>query len=123
MQRSLIVLSIVLLPAVFLAGCGGGPLTTPHDFIGFITDIEPVNTGDVIGRVLVESDADKIVSKYWITVTDNTLLYEEKGQGPVEVTFADLALRQWVRVWIDGPVAESFPMQAKAAQIIIVPRP
>jgi hypothetical protein len=116
----IITVTLVLLLA---AGCSSPdePVTTEPDFTGFITDITTIGNNDVVGSIAAESHADKIVDKYVITVRDSTSLFRQDGDKYTEISFDDLEKRQTVRVWFDGPVMESFPMQATALQIVVVP--
>lgn|GEM_PF-447493 len=99
------------------------PLTTPlgtePDVTGFITNVESMATKDVVGRISVESHADKIVDKYVITVKRGTGIFLQQGEMRQNVTFDYLENQQRIKLWIDGPVMESFPMQATAGQIVI----
>ena len=102
-------------------GCASAakPLETEADFWGFITEIRPDRKGDVLGQVFVESHADKIVSRYSVTITDETLIFRQDGDNLRQADFKALENKQWVKVWFAGPVLESFPMQATAGQVVI----
>ena len=89
------------------------PITTEADFTGFITGIQP----DLISA---ESHADKLVAKYTITVTNETLIFRQDGNNLPSAAFSALAEKQWVQIWFSGPVMESWPMQANARQIVIM---
>lgn len=95
------------------------PIETEADFLGFITEINPDGGSEVLGRISVESHADKIVTKYVITIEDETLIFEQDGDNLRQTDFAALENKQWVKIWFDGLVMESFPMQATAAQVVI----
>jgi hypothetical protein len=95
------------------------PASTEPDVTGFITNIETIATKDIVGRISVESHADKIVDKYVITVNRDTGIYLQQGEMLYNVTFDYLENQQWIKLWIDGPIMESFPMQATAGQIVI----
>jgi hypothetical protein len=109
----LMVLSVDCTPAT-------KPIETEADFIGFITEIHPGQEGDIPGRISVESHADKIVTKYTITIKDETLIFQQDGDNLRNVTFAALETKQWVEIWFSGPVMESWPMQAIAQQVVII---
>jgi hypothetical protein len=115
-----IIAASVLLLAI---GCvsPAGPLATEPDFNGFITDVNTIDNKDVIGSVAVESHADKLLEKYVITVTTDTALFQQVGDDFQAISFDDLEVKQWLQIWFDGPVMESWPMQAKALQIVITP--
>jgi hypothetical protein len=48
-------------------------METEADFSGFIAEIHPDRKGNILGQASVESHADKIVSEYTVTITDETL--------------------------------------------------
>jgi len=68
----------------------------------------------------VESHADKIVSRYVITITDETLIFQQEGNELCRTTFKTLENKQWVKIWFDGPIMESSPMQGIAGQVVII---
>jgi hypothetical protein len=111
---------LVVLMAVSL-GCTSmaKPLETEADLIGFITEIRPNREGDILGQISVESHADKIVSKYTITITDETLIFRQDGDNLLQADFKAFENKQWVRIWFTGPVLESFPVQGTAGQVVI----
>ncbi len=96
------------------------PDNTEPDFTGFITNIESIDKKEITGRISVESHADKIVDKYVITVNRDTGIFLQQGEKLNSVTFDYLEAQQWVKLWFDGPVMESFPMQATAGQIVVI---
>jgi hypothetical protein len=96
------------------------PIETEADVTGFITDIQIIGEKDMIGRVLIESHADKIVDKYNITINTQTRIFRQAGDELIDTTFQRLENKQWVKLWFAGPVMESFPMQATARQIVII---
>jgi hypothetical protein len=96
------------------------PMETEADLIGFITEIRPNGEGDIVGQINVESHADKIVSKYIITITDETLIFQQDGNDLRRTAFETLENKQWVKIWFTGPVTESFPVQGTAGQVVII---
>ncbi|MCH7617033.1 MAG: DUF3221 domain-containing protein [Chloroflexi bacterium] len=68
------------------------------------------------GAIAQDTTYDKAV----VRVEGDTLLFQESGSALMEVTFADLTVGQTVAAWFTGPVAESYPVQVKASQIVIV---
>ena len=119
--KALIGIIIIGIALLLMFGCASpaGPLTTEPDFYGFITGINAIDNNDVIGSIAVESHADKIVDKYVITIKDTTSLFRQDGEDYQEISFNDLEARQWLKIWFDGPVMESWPMQAGALQIVV----
>jgi hypothetical protein len=96
------------------------PMETEADLIGFITETRPNGEGDILGQINVESHADKIVSKYIITITDETLIFQQDGDDLRRTAFKTLENKQWVKIWFTGPVTESFPVQGTAGQVVII---
>jgi hypothetical protein len=96
------------------------PIETDADFIGFITEIHPMQESGISGQISVESHADKIVTKYTITIEDETLIFQQDGDNLRNANFAALETKQWVQIWFSGPVMESWPMQATAKQVVII---
>ena len=94
-------------------------METEADLIGFITEIRPNREGDILGQINVESHADKIVSRYVITMTDETLIFQQDGDDLCRTAFEALANKQWVKIWFTGPVTESFPARGTAGQVVI----
>ena len=115
---SICVIALACVVSLLISGCtspenpGVKPITTKADFIGFITEIHP-------GQLSVESHADKIVTKYSITLKGETLIFQQDGNNLRKVAFSAFKTRQWVQVWFSGPVLESWPMQATAQQVVI----
>lgn len=86
------------------------------DFTGFITKVVTVYGGIVRGSIAAESQADKIVVKYVITIMGST---EMLGLNGEPTGFEAFEPTQQVQVWFSGPVKESFPMQVDAGKVII----
>jgi hypothetical protein len=90
--------------------------TTPAGITGVITST--FTTGIARGVIRVEfspSNANE-GPKALVNVTPTTtifLLNKEEGE------FRNLATGIWVRVWFDGPVMESYPVQGTAGTIVI----
>lgn len=96
------------------------PVDTEADFIGFITEINSSQSEGISGRISVESHADKIVTKYIVTIKKDTLIFKQDGDNLHNATFSALETKQWVRIWFSGPIMESWPMQGTAKQVVIV---
>lgn len=120
-KRHIILLAAIIACLTLVpAGCSSvKPLETEADFTGFITDIQPGQSKDITGLVSVESHADKIVTKYVITVKKDTAIFRQEDSNLKNADFKELEAKQWVKIWFSGPVLESWPMQATAKQIVI----
>jgi hypothetical protein len=94
------------------------PIETEADFIGFITEIHPNRGRDVRGQIFVESHADKIVTRYVITITDETLIFRQDEDDLRKAGFRALENKQWVEIWWAGPTTGTFPVEGTAAQVV-----
>lgn len=85
---------------------------------GFITDI---STNEEFGTILVEGELGKNGADYdkgSVTINKDTIIYAD-----TEGSFKDFVVGQYVQVFFDGPVAESYPVQGTARQVNIVEAP
>ena len=113
-------LALVLLSACTSDGDAATGTIGP-DIRGAITSVTD-GSGDVIGSVRIEGviDEDTSYDKAVVRVENDTSIYRQVGNALMEITFAELTEGQTVVAWFTGPVAESYPVQAKASQIVIV---
>lgn len=130
MMRRIILILLLAAAGQAVAGCGaeaqdeGVRLGSP-DIIGVITEVTPAESGTAVGTIGFEvKKVDPQVSpdRYVITIDADTLIYRQVGDeiGDLgEVEFGTLQAGQGAEVWLTGPVAESFPMQATAKFIVV----
>lgn len=120
-------LVVMLVATAIIAGCGADPERTTAtrgsaDIIGTITEVTPGGEG-IGGTFQVEvTKTDAPSDKYVISVGDDAPVYRRVGDEQdqlEEVGFTALQAGSRVEVWITGPVAESFPMQARAEFVVI----
>ena len=128
MTRTLLLLILI---AALLAGCEAKPTApaTPsadYDIKGNITEIL---RGDgqpkgVLGRIRIEGEktADNRYDKAVVAVTKSTRIWAKTADGYVSATWADLQFGALVTARFTGPVRESYPVQADAAEIVILVR-
>ena len=113
------------LALVLLSACtsddDAAPAADGPDIRGVITSIT-AGSGDVTGSVRIEGaiDQDTAYDKAVVRVEGDTRIFRQAGNALMEVTFSDLTVGQTVEAWFTGPVAESYPVQVKASQIVIV---
>jgi len=76
----------------------------------------------ILGSVLIEGklQSDTSFDKASVTVTDKTKIYREDAQGRHLVDFSYLRVGQIVAATFTGAVAESYPVQATASEIVIL---
>ena len=118
----LLVLTGLLTSLIALSlGCAptAQPLRREQDFSGFITEIHANGREGVAGQVFVESHADKLVTRYVIRVTNETLIFRHDDDDLRRVRFSALANKQTVEVWWAKPTTGTFPVLGTAAQIVI----
>lgn len=118
------ILGLLIGLTALTVGCSAFPersnmINSEPDFVGFITEIQPGGSEGVLGRILIESHANKLVDRYIVTVTSDTLIFKRDGEDHHPANFDMLEVRHWVEVWFVGPVKKSFPAQATAQQVVI----
>lgn len=114
-------LSLVLACIVASLGCGDDSAAPtvpsgPAGITGRVTAV--VAAGSYTGTIKVEAipgnpnAGDKAI----VTVPTSATILSVQRQ---DVDFRALSPGQWVRVWFIGPVAESYPVQGRAATVVI----
>jgi hypothetical protein len=111
-----------------LLGCGpfGAGEGGQVDIRGTITSIHRADTQSqeegIMGTVLIEGavEEDTEFDKASVTITEETRIFEQEGQGRRAVTFEALQVGQRVEARFTGPVMESYPVQATAREIVIL---
>ena len=97
------------------------------DFTGQILEVRQASPQDVenglLGAILVQGTIqdgaqDALVSS---AVTKDTRLWMQDGQTRQPIAFDSLAAGQSVQIAFRGPLAESYPMQGTAAEIVVTP--
>ena len=125
--KVLMVLGLVLL--VIAAGCGGQPSGDSVDegrvdIRGVVASVQPADgTGadnDILGWVLIEGEREKDTQfdKADVAITEKTRILERSGGVLTESTFGSLREGLSVEATFTGPVAESYPVQATAEEIV-----
>jgi hypothetical protein len=89
---------------------------------GTITSRNAGAGDDRVGSILVEGqvEADTSFDKASIAITAKTRIFEQVGPELRPTTFEALQMGRPVAAWFDGPVAESYPVQATASDIVIL---
>lgn len=107
-----------------LAGCGGSePEPVTADIRGVITALTPAGEpGAALGSVRIEGakQPDTRYDKASVRITPETRVFQQLGDFRRPLTFADLALGDKVEARFTGPVAESYPVQATASEVVIL---
>lgn len=98
-------------------------LNSEPDFVGFVTTIDRGGAGEVIGRITVESHADKLVTRHFVTLTKNTVLLRRDGSTLYPVDLDALKPKDWVQLWFLGSPTKPYPAELTAQRLVIVDRP
>jgi hypothetical protein len=116
-------IALVLAGVPALAGAGGPTqersMSSHPDFVGWVMAIEPGDGKGALGRIVVESQADKIVRRLVVTVTSDTQIYRRTANDIRRAGFKDVARRDQARLWLTGPVPRSFPAQVIARKMVV----
>lgn len=92
---------------------------------GSITNIYKTtedSTGDIIGSILIEGNIEKDTEydKASVTITKETRIFESKNGKLIKVSFDSLKPNQRVQALFTGMVAESYPVQVRAKELVIL---
>ena len=120
--RSTAAITAVLTIALNTAACSGGgtteptvPATAPY-MSGRITSL--VQSGAFAGTIRVESIPSNANAGLKALAKVDAVTVVLSVDGKVG-EFRSLAVGQWVRLWFDGAIAESFPVQGTAGTVKI----
>ena len=111
-------LLVALVAVLALVGCAATVPTTPPGITGSVTSLVPGDERPA--SMLVEGGAQPagaVSDKAQVTIDPGTMFFDAEGT-PTKA--AGIAVGTEVRVWFNGPVAESYPVQgtAQAVQIL-----
>lgn len=92
----------------------------PSEAPGVEGPIERIESEQGRPRILIgpphEAGAE---GQAWVTLTEKSTLLRAKGKGYETLKPADLTPGTKVRVWFDGPVLKSLPLQGSALYILV----
>lgn len=117
-----------ILVSGWAASCSSPPqgkvmVNSEPDFVGFVTGVDRGGTGEVIGRITVESHADKLVDRHVVTITKATVLLRRDGNTLNPVGLDVLKAKDWVYLWFLGSPTKPYPAELTAQRLVIVDRP
>ncbi len=96
------------------------------DIRGTITRIRRASAEDrFIGTVLIEGDkkANASLDKANLIITDETRIFEHRGEERRQAAFEDLKVGDVVEAqFVDGPTVMMYPLQVGASEIVILKR-
>ncbi len=88
------------------------PPDRPADSVGPVSLLPP-------GSVRID-EATGVVGAVAARVDEATEVLRRRGDAYEAAALSDVAVGDRVEIWVDGPVAESFPAQAHAAVVLLV---
>lgn len=123
-------LTVLAVGILMLAGCGSCDSSTTPTLPGHSANVNvqgiPYEAPYIQGfitrlkdqQILVEENVSEVSgsAKASLMLTDSTRILRHFGEV---VGVSDLRIGQRVRVWVVGPILESYPTQAVAAMIVI----
>jgi hypothetical protein len=92
------------------------------DIRGRVTQLRREASGERVAVMLVEgtSGGETSYDKASVTVTRRTQIFRRRGRARSRAQAGALKLGALVEVRFDGPVLESYPVQATAGEIVIL---
>ncbi len=121
MRRRITVVVSLVAAALLLSACFllPGPPNEEPSIRGTITTITLDDNG--LGSILVEGPADQGLAfdKASVAITEKTEVLLAGADGWGRYKAIDLAEGDSVEVWFTGAVAESYPVQATAATLVV----
>ncbi len=122
MQKLLIPAALIAALLLTAISCQADPDLGDPDIRGSVEGLSvSQGDGEIIGFILIEGavEADTAHDRALVTVTGSTAIYRREAERLVKARFAELQYGAAVEAWFTGPVAESYPVQAAAATIVI----
>jgi hypothetical protein len=117
-----IILVMLLLVIIIASGCLPNTETNkqvsdlkyaPADIKGEVQEINEIGNS-----ILIDSTAEIVKGLIWIRINDETYFFEYKdNEIEYKNVSRDFAVGNYVEIVIDGAIAESYPMQAKAGAV------
>ena len=87
----------------------------PADIKGEVQEINEIGNS-----ILVDSTAEIVTGLIWIGINDETYFFEdENSETEYKNVSRDFAVGNYIEIVIDGAIAESYPMQAKAGAVYV----
>ena len=120
---------LCLVGALLVLGPLHGGQKAAVDVRGTIKKVTPApkasEKSEVLGLLLVEGPRDPKVAhdKASVRVTVATKIFQKLGTERKPAMFSDLKEGQQIEATFVGPVGESYPVQAAAREIVILPGP
>ena len=100
------------------------PVAPPKaDIRGKVEKVIAGKAKGIVGSILVEGakEKDTAYDKAAVTLTSKTKFYKWEDGKKKDAKFSDLKVGTLVQCNFTGPVAESYPVQATASEVLILP--
>jgi hypothetical protein len=93
----------------------------PPSIRGTVTAVERAQTSVQRSSLRIEESPDQASgdSKAQVSLVESTLLYERKGGEFARISIDSVRTGWLAEAWFEGPVAESYPVQATASLVIV----
>jgi hypothetical protein len=118
-----LLVAILIISSLFTTGCSISSIGTKGDIRGNITNITK-NTEDknIIGSILMEGnlERDTKYDKASVTITRQTHIFEYNNKKFIKADFESFKIGQKVQALFTGQVLESYPVQVKAIEVVIL---
>lgn len=118
------VIAALIVVMALAAACGDdsdSDVEGDPDIRGTITDVSS-GSGEILGSARIEGtiEPDTSYDAAVVRIDSDTEIFRTVGGELTEASFSDLSVGQQVEAWFTGAVADSYPVQAKAARIVIL---
>jgi hypothetical protein len=112
---------MVLVLSLAASGCTLAEAPSPAYIEGLVHSVEGDRFLVVEGledpEIPYDEWSKKGLNAAWLTVTGETVIVDEKGS---QLEIGAICRGGPVRVWVTGPVKESYPVQADAERVLIL---
>jgi hypothetical protein len=115
--------ALLVVAFLFITGCSLSNIGTKADIRGNITNItKNIEDKNIVGSILIEGnlERDTKYDKASVTITRQTHIFEYKNKKFIKADFASFKIGQKVQTLFTGQVLESYPVQAKAIEVVIL---
>jgi hypothetical protein len=109
----------LILALIILSACSSTEdITASYDIVGTIESINHSQSGNITGCLVKASDSSSTYDQAHIRIIGDTDIYQEGSEDPVEPGL--LTEKMLIGVVFKGAIAESYPIQVNAGEIVIL---
>ena len=115
--------ALLAIAFLFIMGCSLSNIGTKADIRGKITNIaKNTEDKDIIGSILIGGnlERDTKYDKASVTITRQTHIFEYSNKKFIKADFESFKIGQKVQALFTGQVLESYPVQVKAIEVVIL---